>query len=788
MRRLLAFSLLALAPLLSAPSPLSAQPLPAAAQRLNAQRARALTLRYEDGAAVQCRAGLCASPRLDVATGALNAALQGGAEVRSCYSLPPEALKRLMDRAAKHSGRLAPDLTQCFRLTLPEGASAAQLQTLTDALRKSPGVAEVQPAARFVRPPAVTPDLSVEQWNIAQNERGGHGFAALWDALPQRGEDVRVVDVEVNFNAEHEDLTTSRGAKTWPGCGTPVDFGPEYNLYYTDHGTASLGMIVAQHNGLGVHGFAPAAEPIFCSEYTEEHGYDHGGAILRVLDNLRPGDVVLLEAQTPGPNYNYDDPESQDGLVPIEYNRPEFDAIKTATDLGIIIVEAGGNGAEDLDDPIYRGRFDRGAWDSGAIVVCAGNPPSGAFGPARAAQYYTNYGARCDLQAYGAELYSTGYGDAFRDGDDANRFYTAEFGGTSGASPQIAGAITLLQSIAKARGGLLNPATALGLLQRTGQAQSGGKLIGPALNVYSAALAIDAWLDGESPQEPGLGEPCEDTCQEGLVCRDLHGDGLRCAALCEPFAEDASTCPSGLACLLLASGEGFCAEQGPGHAGSACQSQADCGANLLCIEGNTCAPACSLQRSQGCLDGDDLCYPLGEDWGDIGLCLVISSNPDGLPDGAACTQANDCQSGLCDTSLPDGYCFGLGCQSDADCHDGLCLPGDIPQANTCYGACGAHADCRPEHACVDNICYPGPRRGCLADVDCDTDQRCSEESCVNIEAETPTPNNDPPAFLDDDAPSASNTRTSCAVAPASSPLPALLLGALLLGALRWRAR
>ncbi len=777
--------------LLLVSGPATAQPRPGsqppAVQRLNAERARALTVRYEDGAGVRCGGARCDAPSPKVSTRALNEALRQGAEVRSCYTVPRASLERLMERAAKASGRPAPDLTQCLRLTLPEGASAAQVERAAALLRAEPGVEEVQPAPRLAPRPAITPDFSADQWHLASPTSAGHGFVPFWEALPQRGEGVRVVDVEVNFDAEHEDLDTAREAKTWPGCGTPLDFGPEYNLYYTDHGTASLGMVVAQHNGIGMQGLAPAAEPIFCSEYTDEYGYDHGGTILRVLDNLRPGDVILLEAQTPGPRYDYDNPESQDGLVPVEYNRPEFDAIRTASDLGVIIVEAGGNGAEDLDDPIYEGRFDREIRDSGALVVCAGNPPSGSFGPPRAAQYYTNYGARCDLQAYGAELYSVGYGDLFYGDQSPHRAYTAQFGGTSGASPQVTGAVVLLQSVAKARGGLLTPETARGLLQRTGEAQAGSRPIGPAIDVYAAALVIDAWLDGEPPALPGELEPCDALCQPGLRCDVEQVSGAqRCINPCEPFAQD--TCAAGQACHLLPDGSGYCDTAGSGAAGDTCHTQRECGANLLCIEGNVCAPTCSLQSGRGCADDDDLCYPLGGEWGDIGLCLVVSSNPDGTPDGGACTASDQCQSGLCDTTLEGGYCFGLGCSSDADCHGGACIPGEIPQDNTCYGACDAHAACRPEHACFDGLCYPGPRQGCFADADCPDAMRCEAGACQNKNNQKPEENNNNSGgFIDDTPEESGRAAASCAAVPSSAPPSGwgLALLALLLG-VAWR--
>jgi hypothetical protein len=71
---------------------------------------------------------------------------------------------------------------------------------------------------------------------------------------------------------------------------------------------------------------------------------------------------------------------------------------------------------------------------------------------------------------------STGYGDLYGGADDAYRTvaYTAEFSGTSSASPIVTGVVACLQGVARAQGGSLDPTTVRSLLRETGSPQMAG--------------------------------------------------------------------------------------------------------------------------------------------------------------------------------------------------------------------------------------------------------------------------------------------------------------------------
>src|SRR3546814_10256333 len=93
---------------------------------------------------------------------------------------------------------------------------------------------------------------------------------------------------------------------------------------------------------------------------------------------------------------------------------------------GVIVMSAAGNGAENLDDPLYNTRpagfpatwrnpFNRNLADSGSILIGAGAPPPGTHGrnhgPDRSRLDFSNFGSSIDAQGWGREVTTCGYGD-----------------------------------------------------------------------------------------------------------------------------------------------------------------------------------------------------------------------------------------------------------------------------------------------------------------------------------------------------------------------------------------
>ena len=56
----------------------------------------------------------------------------------------------------------------------------------------------------------------------------------------------------------------------------------------------------------------------------------------------------------PGPRFNFARAHDQRGYIAVEWWPDDFAAILNATSRGIIVVEAAGNGAENLDDALYQ--------------------------------------------------------------------------------------------------------------------------------------------------------------------------------------------------------------------------------------------------------------------------------------------------------------------------------------------------------------------------------------------------------------------------------------------------
>jgi subtilisin family serine protease len=250
-----------------------------------------------------------------------------------------------------------------------------------------------------------------------------------------------------------------------------------------------LGEVVGRDNGKGVIGIAPDVDHVFTSSIGGESVAD---AIDNAAERLNAGDVLLIELQGTGPRGRY---------VPIEFWDDNFDAIQIAVARGIIVVEAAGNGNEDLDHAVFKRKFDRWSRDSGAILVGAGAPPRPGVRD-RAKLDFSNYGSRVDVQGWGRKVTTLDYGDLQSckgaDRSYTDRHYTGEFSGTSSASPIVAGAAVLVESYVRKRvGAPLSPNEVRSLLRATGTPQAGdvSKQIGPRPDLSRAFADLPAIVD-----------------------------------------------------------------------------------------------------------------------------------------------------------------------------------------------------------------------------------------------------------------------------------------------------
>ena len=414
---------------------------PQQSNRTQGAGSTALTVKFVDEGSIELRDNRLVSEEVDLRP--VDAMLRGAPalSIEPVFSQPADELAADLDAIERRSGRDVPDLTSYFRFVVPTGQAAA----IAEALRRLDVVErlEVDPAPADL---PSTPDYSPYQGYRSQAPTGIGALAAA--VVPGgRGERVRIVDVETEWNTAHEDLSKARNALV-PGttaCSAPGDGG-------FDHGTAVAGILSADNNSFGVTGIVPSASLGLAGVWR----FDSEGrctiwrgpdAINDARRTMSPGDVLLIEQQAYGP---------QSGIyLPLEWYGVIYDVITAAVADGIIVVEVGGNSGVNLDDPQYGASFPMGKPHSGAIIVGAGVPScSGQSGLSRLD--FSNFGSRVDLQAWGNCIVTTGYGylDS-RAPRDAQ--YTDNFGGTSGASAIVAGAAASLSSAIEARTG--RPAT-----------------------------------------------------------------------------------------------------------------------------------------------------------------------------------------------------------------------------------------------------------------------------------------------------------------------------------------
>ena len=151
--------------------------------------------------------------------------------------------------------------------------------------------------------------------------------------------------------------------------------------------------------------------------------------------------------------------------LPVDRGHPVFEQ-----DLDAALYEMPGDGfPRDWQNP-----FRRTNRDSGAILVGAGAPPPDTHGrdhgPDRSRLDFSNYGSALDVQAWGREVTTCGYGDL--QGGNEDQWYTDQFSGTSSASPVVVGALGCMQGARRAQeSALLTPMTARGLLRSSGSPQ-----------------------------------------------------------------------------------------------------------------------------------------------------------------------------------------------------------------------------------------------------------------------------------------------------------------------------
>ncbi len=350
-------------------------------------------------------------------------------------------------------------------------------ETLKTSLGKYPAVRYVEAEAYLPQPPADIPPPTPDYNNIQGYLRADSGIDMeyAW-SKGIFGQNVPIMDIEYGVNLNHEKLEDQNVS-----IMSSMTVNSAVSASFSEHGTATVGVLYADKFNYGQAGLVHGAPSlILVPEYTVEHGYNRVLAVTRALERAAEGSVILYEMQT--------GVGSSNDYVPADFNTAIWDLTKAGVDAGIVIVAAAGNGGVDLDnDPRLTLYKNRG--DNGSIIVGAGSPDM-----EHRRLNFSTYGSRVNLQGWGSNVISSGYGDFASFGVDINQDYT-KFSGTSSATPIVAAAAVAVQSYYYSyTNDYLNCRDIRKILFETGTPQGNPQTgnIGPLPNVKRAFNYVDS--------------------------------------------------------------------------------------------------------------------------------------------------------------------------------------------------------------------------------------------------------------------------------------------------------
>lgn len=233
------------------------------------------------------------------------------------------------------------------------------------------------------------------------------------------GSGINFIDIETDWNFDHEDLRDLEAS---------LAFGTRSGIHSDiEHGTSVLGVIAANDNSSGCKGIAPNCT-IRTISYLEPDGRTANiyNALIFAYSILQYGDIILLEIQTISSN------------APVEIGPITQQVIRLGTALGMVIIEAAGDGTNDLDTMIagMLNTSNTNFNDSGAIMV-------GGVDITTRSKLYSSQGNRINCFAPSSGVYTpSGISAA---GIVNNTYHY--FSGTSSASAIIAGMAVSMQGI-----------------------------------------------------------------------------------------------------------------------------------------------------------------------------------------------------------------------------------------------------------------------------------------------------------------------------------------------------
>jgi subtilisin family serine protease len=301
-----------------------------------------------------------------------------------------------------------------------------------------------EPHARMYPPPVIIKELDPSQaegwWQQELKVTEAWNYAT--------GKGVTIADCDAGFYPEEEEIAPNLLMKfardlSDKDAPTVIDDG-----YYQDHGTSVAAIMVGVLNGEGINGISPHAKviPLQNSNYdsrVDDIDKEEGTAacILYAL-SIPQVNIIVLENQTHGSSETFSGTR---------------EAVRLALSAGVTIVSAAGNSGNRLTKEEED--------DTGSIIV-------GAVDRDNNAEDWSNYGSRVSIAGYGSDLLTL---------KGPNGKLTT-FGGTSGATPQVAATVALMLEINPN----LKPEDIKKILIRTRFTHEKNKRVGGLINVTEA--------------------------------------------------------------------------------------------------------------------------------------------------------------------------------------------------------------------------------------------------------------------------------------------------------------
>ncbi|QXI40736.1 S8 family serine peptidase [Pseudomonas xantholysinigenes] len=284
-------------------------------------------------------------------------------------------------------------------------------------------------------PPPPTPNFTHLQTYLDAPDSATRGLniRRAW-AGQVNGKGARVHLIDGGLFANHEDLRSNPDLHV-------ISLGDNDD---PRHGTASIGILVANPDKVGITGICHGSE-VRLHHARAENAQGESLALLGLHEQVAAGDIVVIPQQirdlaTPGTN------------LPIVHNKVFWAHLKLLAERGAVVLCAAGNGHErdhertgarkDEGVDLSSGRFYSDHGDANVILVGACDSTTG-----KAHEFSNHHYPHRMLNAWGDGVVTLSFGDLQdRPGDD--RDYTSRYGGTSSAAPMAAGAMSLIQSYA----------------------------------------------------------------------------------------------------------------------------------------------------------------------------------------------------------------------------------------------------------------------------------------------------------------------------------------------------